>query len=488
MGSQNAKKILDSVHGYITIEKELFDNIIDTPIFQRLRRIEQTSTRTLFPTARHDRFSHSLGVYHLGCCIVQAICKTNDYPHFPANKEIVFSTYKLACLLHDVGHAPFSHTFEDFYDNETNNLSSILTKELDSTSFSSDTAKYLHKAASHEKMSAIISLRVFKNYIEKNSDKELFVRMITGCKYYGCKNKSFENAFIDLIHGEIIDADGLDYVERDSWSSGCYTAHVDLDRMISSIRIHKNKDDDWEVCYSPKCLNEIEAVLSIKNHQQQHLFTHHTIVYERELLKKAMESSALHHFSLSYSEDKETRVSALEKLCDINSLHSVINLPAHQIPLQFSDDDSFISLMKYIPDDKYVKQWLSRKYELVPLWKSTAEFFTFFPQLHKLQYSSKCWLFSTKCQEYLSDYLEINKDEIWIVAADSKDKRVKASQVKFLINDTIIPYADVYAGESGSFDPNRKPFAYIYIPSKFKEQIPKINEDLSKQMELFLFG
>lgn len=60
------KRILDSVHGYIDIDESYFSNIIDTDYFQRLRRIEQTSTRALFPSARHDRFIHSLGVFHIG--------------------------------------------------------------------------------------------------------------------------------------------------------------------------------------------------------------------------------------------------------------------------------------------------------------------------------------------------------------------------------------------------------------------------------------
>lgn len=60
------KKILDSVHGYIDIDDEYIKNIVDTLHFQRLRRIEQTSTRAIFPSARHDRFIHSLGVFYIG--------------------------------------------------------------------------------------------------------------------------------------------------------------------------------------------------------------------------------------------------------------------------------------------------------------------------------------------------------------------------------------------------------------------------------------
>ena len=85
MGNSN-KRILDSVHGYIQVSDNLMKNVIDTVYFQRLRRKEQTSTRALFPSARHDRFIHSLGVYHLGHLIIEALKKTEECESFPSNK------------------------------------------------------------------------------------------------------------------------------------------------------------------------------------------------------------------------------------------------------------------------------------------------------------------------------------------------------------------------------------------------------------------
>ena len=56
----------DPIYGYISIPEKYCERFIDTAIFQRLRRIEQTSMRVLYPTAHHDRFAHSIGVYYLG--------------------------------------------------------------------------------------------------------------------------------------------------------------------------------------------------------------------------------------------------------------------------------------------------------------------------------------------------------------------------------------------------------------------------------------
>ncbi len=117
------KKFRDTIHGYIDIPDIIVSNIIDTEQFQRLKYIEQTSMRSLYPAARHDRFIHSLGVYWLG---------KQAFAYFRQNSQKILSEeekkeleeawwnkqevlFSLACLLHDCAHAPFSHTLENMY-------------------------------------------------------------------------------------------------------------------------------------------------------------------------------------------------------------------------------------------------------------------------------------------------------------------------------------------------------------------------------------
>lgn len=482
------KRILDSVHGYIKIKEQLVDNFIDTVYFQRMRRIEQTSTRSLFPSARHDRFIHSLGVYHLGHMIIESLKNTDEFASFPINKGVVFRSYELACLLHDIGHSPFSHTFEEYFDNEDHNLSEMLEREINSEVYHNDSLSYLKEAAPHEKMSAYLCLKVFKDAIKiYKADIELVVRMIIGCKFKDNDNKSFENAFIDLIHGEIIDADGLDYVIRDSWASGYSTNRVDTERLISSIRVHKNEDNNWMVCYSPKALNEIEAVLSVKTYQQKNVITHHTVVFEQNLLVKAMESAALYHFCIDPTEDELIRENALEKLCNVDAYISSVILEKHNIPFLYPEDDDFVSLMKYVKDDKYVKQWLSRQYEYVPLWKSTADFFSIFKELHHYEYTSNCWLFSNKCKDFISHETGVQLHDIWILSGTGIDKGIKASKVNFLIDNKIVPYRDIYSNDKNTFEPKTKPFFYIYVPKllteeKRKDLILKLQEQVKERI------
>ena len=271
------KRILDSVHGYITIPEDLCDNIIDTPFFQRLRRVEQTSCRVLFPSARHDRFIHSLGVYHLGTKIVESVNRNCE--ELPDNFKNVEDNYIIACLLHDVSHTPFSHTFEEFYDNDTNNLAETLAKVLGSEEFNKDRVDREWKAAPHETMSAILAVTCFPKYVKApDFDLELIARMIVGFKYSN-SDKSFENAFIELLHSKILDADGLDYACRDAAMAGYSTSTIDVERLLDEIYVVKDKDDgdQYKVCFSNKAINEIEFVLGVKHFQQYNVFAHHVV-------------------------------------------------------------------------------------------------------------------------------------------------------------------------------------------------------------------
>ena len=218
--SKHVKHFLDSVHGTIDIPKEYCDRIIDTCYFQRLRRIEQNSCRSVFPSARHDRFIHSIGVYYLGNRIANNIKeKFFEKEIIPKNFDIIIKTYEVACLLHDIGHTPFSHTFEDFFDKEK--AENALMEKLNDECFTNDVNNG-RKAASHEIISAYVAINVFNEVLKDfGVDLVLLARMITGYRFLSNEKKpikSFENAMIELIHGDIIDADGLDYVCRDVWA------------------------------------------------------------------------------------------------------------------------------------------------------------------------------------------------------------------------------------------------------------------------------
>jgi len=481
------KRILDSVHGYISIPKEYCDNIIDTPYFQRLRRIEQTSSRSLFPSARHDRFIHSLGVFHIGTKIVE--CLMEQSADFPPQYESVMESYKLACLLHDIGHSPFSHTFENYFnDKEERKLSTLLTDSIKNEDFSNDMSKQL-KWTSHEMISAYISYFVYGNFIkQRNADAELVVRMIIGCQYSN-KQRSFENAVIELIHGELIDADRLDYVCRDAWASGYSTSSVDVQRLINAIRIIKDAGDEYVVCFTDKALNEIESVLNVKDFQQRNVITHHTVVYEQALLVKAMESAALFHFGCKIIDDKSEREKALRKICEVNTFFQSLILPMLNLELWMPMDDDFVYLMKYVKDDKYVRQWLTRDYLLKPLWKSRAEFYDSFPILRDKSFEDNCWLFGNECKQFISENFNIPLIDVWILKASAKYKTDYRTKIRLYVNGKPIKYTQLM-GDIQVANHHINPFFFIYVPfcDNWEKRKSDITNALSTEISKYLFN
>ncbi len=282
----DVKIFKDSVHGYIRIPKCFVENIIDTKLFQRLRNIEQTGMRILYPNAKHDRFSHSLGVFYLGCKAVDALLENFRHENYwnisSDNKRLTFWAknkvlFLIACLLHDIGHAPFSHSMENIIlHNSNSDGNSNFTRELlHKLQENEDWGEKYDKieAASHEKIGALLVIdkmqesieAVFDDLIQQKypsvSEENILyaehysynpvidkselkrdicfiARMIMGLKYTGYEpEKQIRNCFIELLNGGNFDVDKLDYVIRDTQMSGISNINVDIERLLSSVCI-----------------------------------------------------------------------------------------------------------------------------------------------------------------------------------------------------------------------------------------------------------
>lgn len=280
------KIFMDSVHGYISVPKCFVRNLIDTEAFQRLRNVDQTGMRILYPTAKHDRFSHSLGVFHLGCKAVDAFLENfhgdlywnirsdKQKDVFWAKNKVLFL---IACLLHDIGHAPFSHALEEIIlsnsaDDENFSLG-LIAKLKEKENWQEDIRRKDLKAAPHEQLGAAFVLDDFAPNIEKVYDELMelkypstigndilyaeyyskmisidkselsrdicfIARMILGLKYTGYEpEKQIRNCFIELLNGSDFDVDKLDYIIRDTQMSGISNINIDVDRLLESVSI-----------------------------------------------------------------------------------------------------------------------------------------------------------------------------------------------------------------------------------------------------------
>jgi hypothetical protein len=458
---RKSKVFLDTVHGYISVPDIYCDYFIDTLLFQRLRRIEQTSMRSLYPSARHDRFIHSLGTFHLGSKIFQAIYQnsSSELPEFSdALWDKMQETFEIACLLHDCGHAPFSHTFEKYFDRPAC-LSDKLIQASKNKQFKYDIESQAD-AAEHEKVSAYL---VFTYFLEKlkllKVDPILVVRMIIGCLYEVEKTpkEKLANCFISLLKGKIIDVDRLDYVTRDKWACGFSSNNVSIERLLSAACI-KKKDDKYYNCFYKNALSEIQNVIDVINFQHIWIFSHHKVVYDQYILEKAIEKLST---QLSGTSDKEK---SLNKLFNIESFFGTTKIGTHSIYLP-TDDDLVHYQKIYLDNNSYAKEWLSRNHKLKPIWKTFAEFNTFFSHLSPsmLEEGGNLEKQSTKIiQIFLSSHNE-NKENYLRLGVKPKFKVIGANEVFIAINDNIVDYDTLKLPQKTNN--LTRFFFYIFIPS-----------------------
>lgn len=489
------KRILDTVHGNIFVDVDYIDNIIDTDLFQRLRRIEQSSIRSIFPSARHDRFVHSLGVFHLGVMIDRQIRRDVKYRHKnnwynleTLGKETaedryreISRSYLTACLLHDIAHAPFSHTFEKYYGDKgalciellkhTNAAfaNDINSKTIIKIGINEITINTFEDINYHEYASAIVALTAYEQAIQKiHANPDLVARMITGVKFSDVSTRfnQISNGFISLLHGDIIDADRLDYACRDVWASGYATSTIDAQRLISGIhfRLAPNKKI-YEVCFESNVLNEIESVISVKDFQMQHVIHHHTVEYEQDLLKRAAEQMAKHFFPTE--KDGEA---ALGKIISVDNVTGTMSLPPYKmLNIKHIADDDLIYLIKNDLDNDYYEEWAKRSYTKFALWKTRTEFFSYFGEIFHWEDDITEDFLRPIIEKVIANYQYDAIRDLRIVKVTFKDK-VKMDNLNVFIGNRIIKYNELFKERqplSLSCPTKEKPFetifCYVYL-------------------------
>lgn len=355
------KKIKDPLYGYIGVQEWLV-KYIDTPEFQRLRNIRQTGYAALYPGALHNRFVHSLGVFFLGNKAIFSFRRNVEASSGKnANEwDRWEKTFQLACLLHDVGHSPFSHTGEAFY--ETPGFRQILPNYLGRAELS----KY---GKPHEVMSAIVGKDLIEGFKEDLSsiDIELFVRCIIGAPYMDRKKYLYENAIIQMLNGKIIDVDKIDYLVRDSYVTGYDTVNLDVDRLLGSYTVLKINGKEW-VAYKHGALSVIENVAYANDLERRWIQTNPTVLYDCKLLEQAIKEYDL------YMQNKHRK--------SLNGYPGVLcrqalskeGIQLSNQKLRLLCDDDIIVYLKNISQSDVGKQYYERASRLIPMWKNEIDF------------------------------------------------------------------------------------------------------------------
>lgn len=258
-------RVWDSIFGYIeltTIEKK----VLNTDPVQRLRRINPTpGSSYVYPELTGTRFSHSLGVMHLAGRIIQQI-NHNDWG------DEVIQRVRLAGLLHDIGHGPFSHTFDQFLNSKgiRTNHEQIGCRIL---MFHEEFEGLL----SEEERYKIAYIAWGKRVLEKVGISREVIE-----KYSGSQEM---NLFADIIHGPPHCADILDFLMRDSRHAGVVYGHVDIERLLAHM-----DNFEYRLGIEDKAFDAYESMILARYYMFKTVYFHRSSRAMELLLLEALEA------------------------------------------------------------------------------------------------------------------------------------------------------------------------------------------------------
>lgn len=295
-GVNQNKIINDPVHGFIEIPRGIILDLIDTDVFQRLRRIKQLALSSLvYPGAVHTRFNHCIGAMHLTGQALDVL-RSKGVPI--SNEE--YEATLIAILLHDIGHGPFSHALE-----------SVILQGLH-----------------HERMSKAIMQHLNERF---GGRLTLAIKIFEG---------TYPRKFLHQLVSSQLDMDRLDYLKRDSYFTGVVEGLVSASRIIKTLNVVEDR-----LVVEMKGIYSVEKFIVARRLMYWQVYLHRAVLAAEymivNILKRAKE--------LMYTQNRKLwKTEALEFLFGQNTLlepHITPEIIARYIELD--DNDIMVA----------VKQW-----------------------------------------------------------------------------------------------------------------------------------
>lgn len=430
----------DPIHGFIGVTDDEL-KIIDTPLFQRLRRIHQLAlTKYVYPTAEHSRFTHSLGVLQSATKIFDGIYQNekSDLGLFSKKtnsddkeKDITLKlkTLRFAALLHDIGHLPFSHAAEKFI---------------------------LEDKTNHEGIGVyiILNYRPIRDAIQSSGVEPNHVAgLISGAvtnEYYILKN---------IISGQL-DADRADYLLRDSYVCGVKYGEYDYQRYIQSFFMKQGSEVGLQLCIDEKNIYLVESFLMARYHYNLQVPYHRTRTGYDLVLQKYIETLKENfnfpNFINFESEDKPFEID-------------------FEVFEMFDDYDIFNYIKKDYAQGNIWAKMLMRQGHLIPVFdhiKTTDGEMNFQFNTIKTKMNKELGLIEKEDYFSYTDNLEVSK----LVTNSGEINTEKASV--FVVNqngdlENIVKYSQVIQQLSKPVQIYR-----IYVKVEYKEITEKIIQDV----------
>jgi len=285
MGRADVIHIRDPIHGTLPVNgAEL--SLIDHPVFQRLRNIKQLGFADLaFPGATHTRYSHSLGAMAIATRIYDRVFQPLRLPERVHQR--FRQAVRLAMLLHDVGHAPLSHTTEMCMPPVGElGLGRFAGSDVSRRATHEDyTLKCVLDSSLAERMHELFApLGIVTTDVAELILGSTFAQQSTRFRYSGI---DYAPVLRQIVSSEV-DADRMDYLQRDSFYSGVNYGKFDADWLIDNV-VPVEKDDAIFLGFRSRAIFSFEDFLLSRYHMFASVYLHHTPVIFEKMLRRYFE-------------------------------------------------------------------------------------------------------------------------------------------------------------------------------------------------------
>jgi uncharacterized protein len=289
-------EIRDPVHGSIAILDEEIP-IIEHPFFQRLRNIKQLGfSEYVFPGATHTRYLHSIGVMHISTLVFNSLFKLTPY-----HRELqrLRETLRLACLLHDIGHAPLSHSTESVMPPVKDLL--LPARFIDKENRQATHEDYTIKSIVDSSFTSSFKAVREKFGVTPEAIADLVIGKTADQAYFTVDQVNYFPLLHQLVSSEM-DCDRMDYLLRDSYFCGVSYGKFDLDWIIDNLKVCE-QDQSYYLGISERAISTFDDFLLSRFHMFMMVYFHYRAVCLEQMLMRYFSSSPQEYRIPSHIED-----------------------------------------------------------------------------------------------------------------------------------------------------------------------------------------